>query len=191
MSRIIDRLRDRHSHAETRRVEREIIEGSYSELRDMARQAGLPISWWDKATTREWPELAEFARLVRARQPAPCQPGAIEVPAITPLDLLKVAIATHAAEHHDIPGRWVADELGDRILLSWEGENTDPRVAGMAEIPPAGCEPVPADSPWRRWGGDKIIAAAGMPKPQYSGGGGYMLPFDGTEIVTQFVGWDA
>lgn len=110
---------------------------------------------------------------------------------MTPIARIRQAITAHAAEHHHIPGRWVADDLGERILLSWEGENADQRVAGMAENPPAGCDPVPADAPWRQWGGDEIIKAAGMPVPQYAGQGGYTLPFDGIEIITQWVGWDA
>ncbi|WP_374257632.1 hypothetical protein [Aquabacterium sp.] len=107
------------------------------------------------------------------------------------IERIRQAITAHAAEHHHIPGRWVADELGDRVLLSWEGEAEDQRVAGMAEIPPIGCEPVPKDSPWTQWGGNEIIKAAGMPEPQYRGQGGYKLPFDDLVIVTQSVGWDA
>lgn len=43
-------------------------------LREMARDAGLPVEWWDKQPSREWRELAEFARLARAYQ-APTTPA--------------------------------------------------------------------------------------------------------------------
>lgn len=44
-------------------------------LRKMARDAGLPVEWWDKQPSREWRELAEFARLARAYQaPTEVQP---------------------------------------------------------------------------------------------------------------------
>ena len=110
---------------------------------------------------------------------------------MTPIERIRQAIAAYTAEHHYFPGRWVADDLGEIILLSWEGQSDDSRVAGMDPSPPPGCEPIPADAPWRQWGGDEIIKAAEMPTPQYAGQGQYALPFDGAGIVTQWVGWDA
>lgn len=172
MSKIINRARERQRNAEMRRGHREYIESLLTKL-SFAELTKQQKEMWHHHPT------------------SPDHHKSSKQNSMNHIERIRAAVASHASEHHDFPGRWVADEVGDRILLSWEGENTDPRVAGMAENPPDGCEPVPADSPWRQWGGDEIIAAAGMPQPQYSGSGGYMLPFDGTEIITQFVGWDA
>lgn len=47
-------------------------------LRDMARDSGLPVEWWQKQPSREWRELSEFARKVTERERAARQAAQVE-----------------------------------------------------------------------------------------------------------------
>lgn len=47
-------------------------------LRDMARDSGLPVEWWQKQPSREWRELSEFARKVTERERSARQAAQVE-----------------------------------------------------------------------------------------------------------------
>jgi hypothetical protein len=86
-------------------------------LNDLARQAGLPMSWLDKGTSTTWPELERFAELAiaqsRAQDAATVADGELEIAqhVVERLStiLARIAIAVngppeplHSHSYHDL-----------------------------------------------------------------------------------------
>ena len=88
---------------------------------------------------------------------------------------LQDAIKSTAANSTS-PGLWSVESGGDYVMLVWACDaDAAPEMYG--------------DEPWSEWGGNEIIAAAGMPEFDDSGCDGYTDKY-GTEVVSQWVQWN-
>lgn len=83
-------------------------------------------------------------------------------------------------------GTWAvnATEEGDRLILEWTCEKSHPSVVAMG---PDGSGEIDCDAPWTLWGGDAIIAAAGLRQPFNGTCDAYQQY--GVNMVSQSVSW--
>jgi len=74
------------------------------------------------------------------------------------------------------PGLWSVNAGDGYVQLVWTcDEDATPEMYG--------------DEPWSEWGGNAIIAAAGMPEFDDSGCDGYQDKY-GTDVISQWVKWN-
>lgn len=94
---------------------------------------------------------------------------------------MKKAIEQHAATNTG-PGVWVASEYRDdgRVMLAYQ-------VACGGEGPEPHPDITQGDEPWKQWGGDAIIAAAGLDKLPQDGGQDHWTDRDGDEMWAEYV----
>jgi hypothetical protein len=90
---------------------------------------------------------------------------------------IETAIEAHCASD-DFPGEWSVNVDEDYVQLVW--------TCDMEEVPGM----YYGDEPWSEWGGNTIIAAAGLPRFDYSGVGGYTKSRYGFPVVSQWVQWN-
>ena len=96
---------------------------------------------------------------------------------MTKTDLVKaIETAIEAHEDVDVPGTWSVFSGDDYVQLVWTCDTAEaPEMYG--------------DEPWSEWGGNAIIAAAGLPRFDDSGVDGYTDHY-GDPVVSQWVQWN-
>lgn len=88
---------------------------------------------------------------------------------------IETAIEAHFASA-DFPGEWSVNFGDDYVQLVW--------TCDVAEVPE-----MYGDEPWSEWGGNAIIAAAGLPRFDDSGIDSCTDRY-GDTVVSQWVQWN-
>lgn len=91
----------------------------------------------------------------------------------------KASLEKAVSEYKCPVGTWSVSttEENDRLMLNWEGEESDTAVEAMD-----------SDEPWTQWGGYAIIRAAGLEEPCGGTSDAYQDKY-GDNMVSQSVAW--
>lgn len=106
------------------------------------------------------------------------EPATNQAKAAQAEEALEAAIKHHESISEGMPGSWSVETSEGSVMLVWSCDADDEAVSGMQ-----------SDEPFTAWGGDAIIADAGMRDPDESGCDSYHDQY-GDELVSQWVEWN-
>ena len=105
------------------------------------------------------------------------EPATNQAKAAQAEEALEAAIKNHEAIAEGMPGSWSVEANDGSVMLAWRCEASDEAVANMY-----------GDEPFVVWGGDAILADAGMPDFDDAGCDAFRNR-RGDEIISHWVEW--